>query len=56
MTIQTFQDQPQPWWLPDNLAHLGEQIPKSNEHTEIVGEVLEMKIEWVTQEWGSNLS
>jgi hypothetical protein len=27
-----------------------EQIPKSNEHMEIVGEVLEMKIEWVTQE------
>jgi hypothetical protein len=25
-----------------------EQIPKSNEHTEIVGELLEMKIEWVT--------
>jgi hypothetical protein len=22
----------------------------------IVGKVLEMKIEWVTQEWGSNLS
>jgi hypothetical protein len=36
--------------LLDNLVHLGEQIPKSNEHTGIVGEVLEMKIEWVTQE------
>jgi hypothetical protein len=35
---------------PDNLVVLGEQIPKSNEHTEIIGEVLEMMIEWVTQE------
>jgi hypothetical protein len=33
-----------------NLVRLGEQIPKSNEHTEIIGEVFEMKIEWVTQE------
>jgi hypothetical protein len=29
----------------NNLVNLGEQIPKSNKHTEIVGEVLEMKIE-----------
>jgi hypothetical protein len=35
---------------PDNLVCLVEQIPKSNEHMEIVGEVLEMKIEWVTKE------
>jgi hypothetical protein len=56
MTIQAFWDQPQPWWLSDNLVCLGEQILKSNEHTKIVGEVLEMKIEWVTQEWDSNLS
>jgi hypothetical protein len=56
MTIQTFWDQLQSWWLPDNLVHLEEQIPKSNEYTEIVGEVLEMKIGWVTQEWVSNLS
>jgi hypothetical protein len=33
-----------------NLVRLGEQISKSNEYTEIVGEVFEMKIEWVTQE------
>jgi hypothetical protein len=54
--IQTFQDQPQPWWLPDNQVHLGEQIPKSDEHMEIIDEVPEMEIEWVTQEWDSNLS
>jgi hypothetical protein len=29
----------------DNLVCLGKQIPNSNEYTEIVGEVLEMKIE-----------
>jgi hypothetical protein len=56
MAIQTFQGQPQPWWLLDNLVYLGEQISKRNKHTEIIGEVLEMKIEWVTQKWGSNLS
>jgi hypothetical protein len=46
--IQIFQDQPQACWLSDNLVRLGEQILKSNEHTKIVGEVFEMKIEWVT--------
>jgi hypothetical protein len=45
----------QPWWLSDNLVYLGERIPKSNEHTEIIGEVLEFKIKWFTH-WGSNLS
>jgi hypothetical protein len=40
----------------NNLVYLGEQIPKSNRHEKIVGEVVEMKIEWVTQEWASNLS
>jgi hypothetical protein len=32
------------------------KISKSNERTEIISELLELKIEWVTQEWGSNLS
>jgi hypothetical protein len=43
--IQTFQGQPQRWWLLDNLVHLEEYISKSNEYTEIIDEVLEMKIE-----------
>jgi hypothetical protein len=32
------------------------QVPKSNEHTKIIDEVLELRVEWVTQENGSNLS
>jgi hypothetical protein len=32
------------------------QVPKRNEHTEIVDEMLELNVEWVTQEGGSNLS
>jgi hypothetical protein len=32
------------------------QVPKSNEYTEIVDEVLESKIERITQEWSTNLS
>jgi hypothetical protein len=31
------------------------QVPKSNEHTEVVGEVHCLKIEMVTQKDGSNL-
>jgi hypothetical protein len=32
------------------------QVPKRNEHTEILDEVFCLKIEWVTQEDGSNVS
>jgi hypothetical protein len=38
--IDSFWGQPQSWWLPNNLVYLVEQIPKSNEHTGIIGEVL----------------
>jgi hypothetical protein len=42
--------------LSDNLVCLEEQIPKSNGYMDIIGEMLELKIKWVTQMLGSNLS